>query len=263
MAWRLALLYRDPRTDHEKTLVAWYTERKQQLERSLAATIQNGEYVTESDPVKVFIREWTLWAVQLIPSWRRHLEKGPRADGMARYQYCKGLPFLADLGGGVLLPQVYAASIRTGKVSFTDDLIFDSSKAGLFQLLLLPDTLEEAIELQCSIEDTGRISGGLVVSQEVTTIVQTSKVLYDAGKSVPPGVVRLATAEEFAADMVLCKNRPPPIYYDEYRIQKELKGNKFAIVRSDRFVFAACVTRDELYNALQRLPTALQLGPPS
>ena len=49
LAWRLGHLYHSPRTDHRKVLEGWYTERKQQLEQSLAATIRNGEFATSSE----------------------------------------------------------------------------------------------------------------------------------------------------------------------------------------------------------------------
>lgn len=93
LAWRLAILPRNSQSiNHDKVLTAWYAERKQQLERSLAATIQDGAYVTESDPWKPFVRDWYLWAIQLVPGWKRDLEKGPRNDGMIRYRYQPGMP---------------------------------------------------------------------------------------------------------------------------------------------------------------------------
>jgi 2-polyprenyl-6-methoxyphenol hydroxylase-like FAD-dependent oxidoreductase len=75
LAWRLAILSRNSQSaNHDKVLAAWYAERKQQLERPLTATIQNGAYVTESDPWKVFVRDWYLWSIQLVPGWKRDLE---------------------------------------------------------------------------------------------------------------------------------------------------------------------------------------------
>ncbi|CBF75733.1 predicted protein [Aspergillus nidulans FGSC A4] len=63
LAWRLALLCRQSTLDsprHEAVLKNWYLERKQQLEKSLALTIRNREFVTE------------------IPSWQRQLRLGHR-----------------------------------------------------------------------------------------------------------------------------------------------------------------------------------------
>ena len=59
LAWRLALLCRQSTLDsprHEAVLKNWYLERKQQLEKSLALTIRNREFVTECNPLKIFLR---------------------------------------------------------------------------------------------------------------------------------------------------------------------------------------------------------------
>jgi hypothetical protein len=141
LAWRLAILSRNSHSaNHDKVLAAWHAERKQQLERSLAATIQNGAYVTENDPWKTFVRDWYLWAIQLVPGGKRDLEKGPRKDGMIRYQYQSGMPFLPQYGGGVCFPQVYCAGLdgaqNVGQVVFTDDLIYGPLKEGLWFWLI-------------------------------------------------------------------------------------------------------------------------------
>lgn len=61
LAWRLAVACRPTFTNYEALLAGWYTERKQQLERSLAATVENGGYVTEGNKLKTFVRDWKLW----------------------------------------------------------------------------------------------------------------------------------------------------------------------------------------------------------
>ena len=249
LAWRLRMLHQEPTADHLQILRAWYLERKQQLERSLAATIQNGEYVTERDPFKVFIRDWSLWFQQLIPSWRRHLEKGPRAFGMAKYNHAEGLPFLPS--GGLLLPQVYARDFRSSKVAFSDDLIFPESKRGLLQLLVLPDSAEEARQMLQELRNIPRSKH--VLADEATILIQRevvdpSKVQLD-GDTV---VARVATGDEFA-ESELCRNRPRPLYFDPYRISKELPSMKFVLVRPDRFVYAACRDRKELAEAVDGL----------
>jgi hypothetical protein len=260
LAWRLALLHRRPTINHEAILTAWYSERKQQLERSLAATIQNGAYVTESDPVKVFIREWYMWAVQLIPSWKRELQKGARAQGMTRYRHSPGLAFVGDSVGGLLLPQVYAFNFRTNKVEFTDDLIFPEDNAGLFQLLILPDKPAEVEPLTRGLEQINGLSDGLLVAEEATVIIQSTKASISAkDMSIPQQLARIATGDEFAADPILCKNRPPPIGYDELRLRKEVGGKKYVVLRPDRFVFAACDTLAELKQSVSKLSGALHL----
>lgn len=259
LAWRLALLYRKPEANHVNILRKWYVERKQQLERSLASTIQNGEYVTQQDPLKAFVRDWSLWLMQLVPSWRRELEKGPRAQGMIRYRHQAGLPFLPDGHGGMLFPQVYVWDFRTGRVNFSDDLIFSCEKKGLFQLVLLPQSLDEAEELLAATQDVSS-HDHFLLSDEATALIQdchtnlpTKHRLSVSGAAV----ARVATGEEFAADSVLCRGRPEPKHYDPFRISKELPGMKFVMVRSDRFVYAACRTSRELQSLLDGLSEVL------
>ncbi|KEF60384.1 uncharacterized protein A1O9_01944 [Exophiala aquamarina CBS 119918] len=260
LSWRLALLHRKPEADHDQLFTAWYMERKQQLEKSLAATIVNGEYVTESDPVKVFIREWYMWAVQLVPSWRREIQKGPRAAGMTRYRYENGFPFIRNMHGGINLPQVYACDLKTRQLSFTDDLLFSPWKKGLFQLLILPDSIEELEELKDDLGDIDAISNGFVRADEATVIIQStdSRLSLD-GRQYDQIVTRLATADEFAADPLLCKNRPPPIGYDEWRLGREVKNKKFVVLRFDRFTFAVCDTSAQLKEAVGRIERVLHL----
>ena len=261
LSWRLALLHRKPTTDYQKLLTSWYNERKQQLEASLAATIVNGEYVTASDPIKVFIREWYMWAVQLVPSWRREIQKGTRAAGMTRYRHAKGFPFIPELDGGFNLPQVYAYDLRTKALAFSDDLLFHPGKKALFQLLILPDSLEEASSLMKDLHEIDLISEDFICADEATVIVQsTDSRLSLNGQENDQVIARLATAVEFANDPLLCKNRPPPILYDEWRLKKDVKDKKFVVVRYDRFTFAACNTKAELMETVSRIPRTLHLS---
>ncbi|KIV79074.1 hypothetical protein PV11_06661 [Exophiala sideris] len=259
LAWRLSLLHRHRKADHEQILTAWYTERRQQLEKSLAATIRNGEYVTESDPVKVFIRDWYMWAIQLIPSYRKEIELGARAAGMTRYRHSEGLPFIPEMEGGVLLPQVYAYSFKTEKICFTDDLIFTPDKTGLFQLLILPDDVADLDVLMNVLDSVDDISPDLMRCEEATILIQSTKILPGSISIPRQEIARLATADEFAADPALCRSRPPPIGYDEQRLQKEIKGKKFVILRQDRFIFAACDTSEGLKEAARRLAASFTL----
>jgi hypothetical protein len=41
-------------------------ERKQQLEKSLAATVENGNFCNERNPIKIFFRNCYLWTCQLF-----------------------------------------------------------------------------------------------------------------------------------------------------------------------------------------------------
>jgi hypothetical protein len=269
LAWRLAVLSRNSQSaDHERVLAAWYAERKQQLERSLAATIQNGAYVTESGPWKAFWRDWYIWALQLVPSWKRDLEKGPRKDGMIRYQFQSGMPFLPQYAGGNCFPQVYSSGLdgaqNAGQVAFTDDLIHAPIKEGLFQVVILVDRVDEVGTAVRALTGLSRLSRGLVREDEATIFVHDFKAKlpidwkFEVGQMVQ--LARIATAAEFAADERLCRNRPAPKYYDAYRMKREVHGKQFVIIRPDRFVYAACSNMEELQRAVKSMPQALTIS---
>lgn len=260
LAWRLAILSRGETYNYEELLKAWYSERKQQLEKSLATTVHNGRLVTERSVLKAFIRDWILWAVQLVPSWRRELEKGPRAEGFTRYRYESGFAFVP--GGGSLLPQVYAVNLQDTSVLFSDDMIFAPWKIGTFQLVILVDAIEEAADALNELGDVVELSGGLILEDEATVIVQDT--MQEMKTSLRHKcLIRLATSDEFAADPLLCKNRPAPRYYDPFKMRKELGSRRFVIVRPDRFLYANCSGQDELGNALKALAEALHQKRPS
>ncbi|KAH9844686.1 putative monooxygenase [Teratosphaeria destructans] len=270
LAWYLELVCQPGSTDHASLLKSWYSERKQQLEKSIAATVQNGAYVTERDPIKIFLRDTYLWLVQLVPSWRRQLEKGPRAEGMTRYSYEDGMLFLPNLHGGWQFPQVYCTrvtdvvgDVAKAPIYFTDDVIFDVHKRGLLQLVVIiqhPREMDPSRELSA----VDAWSDGHVLASEATHIIQ--KTAMDLGPSPASqgansigrdGVVRLASAEEFAASP-LCVGRPEPRYYDPYWIQTAVEGRRYVLLRKDRFVFAACNDLAELKYALQQLQPMLR-----
>lgn len=251
MAWRLALLCRtQPQKSqwHEEVLSGWYEERKQQLERSLAATIANGKFVSESNPLKILIRTVYLWFVQMVPSWRDDLRRGQRKNGMVRYEHSSDkLPFLPNYKGGVCLPQVYCKAVGNpdGDVLFTDDIIFDSQKQGLLQLIVYLKDVNELPIARVDIMDIDDHSNGEIRASEATFLIEESSAqLSDAA----PNVFRLATAGEFEKSP-LCEGRPAPRFYDLHCLAKELRGRKFVIVRPDRFIFAACYTKEELWDA--------------
>lgn len=200
-----------------------------------------------------------MWAIQLVPSWKKELQKGARAQGMTKYRYGPGLGFVGEMGGGLLLPQVYVFNFRTEGVEFTDDLIFSPNKKGIFQLLILPNTVDEVEGLTRGLEKITDISGGLLLSEEASIIIQSTKVSSSVrGTSNQQQLSRLASGDEFATS-ILCKNRQPPVGYDELRLQKEVGGKKYIILRPDRFVYAACDTGRDLQKAVVRLSEALHL----
>ncbi|KAK0262738.1 hypothetical protein LTR35_017666 [Friedmanniomyces endolithicus] len=260
LAWRLAHLIREPHTDHVELLRGWYVERKQQFEHSLASTIRNGEFVTNGDPWKASLRDWMLWSVQLLPNWRRHLEKGSRADGMIRYRHEEGLPFVQGLGGGLNLPQVYAMDFATDQVVFTDDLIFAPFKKGLFQLLALVDNSDKIHAALQQIQGVADLTSSRVREDEATVLVHDLHAEYQNATPSQVQIARIASGEEFAADARLCRNRPVPRYYDPMRIRKEVGINTaFLVLRPDRFVYASCSNRKELWKSLEALAIALHI----
>ncbi|KAE8315350.1 hypothetical protein BDV41DRAFT_563072 [Aspergillus transmontanensis] len=246
LAWRLALLCRNqvPRSRlHEKVLRSWYIERKQQLEKSLASTIENGRFVTESNPLKIFARGVYLWLIQLVPSWRHELSLGRRKEAIMQYEYSEGLLFLPRFNGGLSFPQVYCKALSNeSEILFTDDVIFGPHKKGLFQLVVYVKSLDEVPPSRDIVADIDDMSNGEILASEVTFIIE------DLGcQEIGTGdsVYRLATGEEFARSP-LCERRPEPAFYDRFQLSKALKGMRFAVVRQDRFIFAACDTREDL-----------------
>ncbi|KAE8374197.1 hypothetical protein BDV26DRAFT_296196 [Aspergillus bertholletiae] len=265
LAWRLALLCRHQASGspamHENILRGWYLERKQQLEKSLASTIENGRMVTEGSPFIIFLRRCYLLLLHLIPSWRNELRLGRRKDGLIRYQHSPGLPFQPNFNGGLCLPQVYCklAGDSKGQVFFSDDVIFSAQKATLFQLLVYVKDESELTPAGQMISDIDEISKGEICSNEVTFLVEGHKggSMSMGNRSLP--VFELASASDFACSS-LCHGRPEPQHYDPYQLGKAVEGRRFIIVRPDRFVYAACDSKEDLDKAISSLVKYLQ-GP--
>ncbi|KAJ5281310.1 hypothetical protein N7478_006682 [Penicillium angulare] len=235
LSWRLAVLCRPQYQGsnfHEKVLMAWYKERKQQLEMSLALTVQNGEFVTESNALKIFMRDMYFWLIQLVPSWREELNLGPRKDGMIRYEHSQGFPFIPEFNGGVCLPQVYCKSIgglnEPGGICFTDDVIFNPRKTGLFQLLIYLKSTTEIQSAQEIAADIDDMSNGEVRAGEMTILVEDMECKQYGGAEIDSRqgeIYRLTTGDEFARSP-LCKGRPEPKFYDPYYLGKQLEGTR-------------------------------------
>ncbi|KAL6862547.1 hypothetical protein ACO1O0_002781 [Amphichorda felina] len=263
LAWRLRLATRqrsdstyhqDTKMDHRKLLEGWYSERKQQLDASLRLTIMNGAVVTESDSLKIFLRDWYLWLVQLIPSWKRQIQLGTRGDGLIQYQWeeGRGMAFVPSLGGGGCFPQVYATRVHgTGEVLFTDDIIFSPSKKGLFQLFVLIKTVAEYDELKNPLAGIEETTNGVLVMDEAS--IFSEDLTGPLGSPIGDrDVYRFATEDEFASSP-LCAGRPRPVGYDHHLMVEAARGNKFIVLRPDRFVFAACGTTEELHEVAGRI----------
>ena len=150
LAWRLKITCTENTKNYGKLFDGWYRERKQQLDKSLAATIVNGRLCTEANTWMFAFIKVLLRLIQLIPAGRHWLELGPRREGMTRYKWQDGLPFLPTFNGGISLPQVYCAPIDPDstdlQVTFTDDAIFRPDKEGLFQIVVLLRSFSELDE---------------------------------------------------------------------------------------------------------------------
>lgn len=141
---------------------------------------------------------------------------------------------------------------------FTDDVIFQKSKKGMFQLVVLLESLADLEATRNSLHGIDKLSGDYVLAEEATFIVQASEV-KGIRADIGNDVFRLATAEEFAATKSLCKDRPAPQYYDMFRMKKDLHGNSFAIVRPDRFLYAACDIVEQLHEICAGIQRTLGL----
>jgi len=184
----------------------------------------------------------------MVPSWRDDLRRGQRKDGMVRYEYSSDrLPFLPKYSGGACLPQMYCKAVGNpdGDVLFTDDVIFGSQKQGLMQILIYLKDLNELPTAQEELMDIDDHSNGEIRAIEATFLIEDpSSQLSNAAHNV----FRLATGGEFEMSP-LCEGRPAPRFYDLGFLAKELMGRKFVIVRPDRFIFAACYNKEELWDA--------------
>lgn len=200
-----------------------------------------------------FIRDWALWAMQYIPSWKHWLELGPRAEGPVQYAHAPGLPFLPDMSGGGCFAQTYcvAASGTESRVFFTDDAIFASSKKCPFQVVALLPDLEALAPTLGELEGIEQVASRLLCFSEATIFVPRTSV--PPGAEGPSGrLYRSATAEEFGRSK-LCYGRPFPRGYNENLMWHSMSGKRYVILRPDRFVFAACNTAAELSATACRL----------
>ena len=254
VSWRLAISCRPGFQNHEKLFEAWYGERKQQLEKSLAATIVNGNFCTESSVSKILVRNWYLWFLQLVPSWRHKLELGQRAEGMTRYTWETGYPFLPNYNGGMTLPQVFCLPYNSEPKQplFTDDVIFGKSKTALFQLLVLLKDPTELRDAKADLAYLRREHEGELKVDEATylvqeTIVSSAKETLDLDLE---GCFRIIKSEK--SNSGIWGDLPDPQGYDGLRLMSEAQGT-YVIVRPDRFVFAVCNSRLELMEASRAL----------
>jgi hypothetical protein len=198
----------------------------------------------------IFIRNWGLWFLQLIPSWKHWLEQGPRGDGPTQYTHSPGMPFMPEFSGGLCFPQTYCISLQTNAgVQFTDDVIF-AEKRTPFQIVVL---LDHPNERDIAVQDLANIKPSplLSPSSEATIFVPRTSCTDQAGTCEYP-LFRSATGDEFARS-ALCKSRPQPRGYHEMLMWQSVGGRRYVVLRFDRFVFAACKDGVELAKAVSHL----------
>jgi len=230
-------------------------ERKQQLEKSLAATVENGNFCNERSPIKIFFRNCYLWTCQLFPSWKHWLELGQRREGLTAYEWAPGMPFIPANGGGKVFPQVFCKpyGARVATPVFTDDVIFSEEKTGLFQLVvLLANTaqMNGAVEDLAALEEKGQSE---LKVDEATFLIDDGSHLVDNRDKQASTVENIHTIiRSKKSDSSVWKGLPDPIGYDGSRMRREVKG-KYVIVRPDRFIYAVCRSRGELINASNAL----------
>ncbi|KAJ5797374.1 monooxygenase [Penicillium pulvis] len=253
LSWRLAIAcLPESKVDYNRLLEGWYLERKQQLDKSLATTVRNGDMVNGNGRVQSFLRDWGLRLLQFVPSWKHKIERGPRGEGATRYVHSPGMPFMPELDGGAYFPQTYCIGLqRDSVVQFTDDVIF-ASRGEPFKIVVL---LDNPSEFDAATRDLDGLNRSRGLSQgETTFFVPRAKCtgILDQvpGDECQRRLFRTASADEFSQSP-LCTSRPAPYGYDESLMFKT--GKRYVILRFDRFVYALCDTKAELEKAATQI----------
>jgi hypothetical protein len=127
------------------------------------------------------------------------LKKGPRKDGMIRYQYQPGMPFLPQYGGGICFPRFYCTGLdgtqNAGRVAFTDDLIYAPLKDGLCQVVVLVDRVDEVGLAVSALAGFSQLSQGPMQDDEATIFMHdlTAKLLAVAKVEVDRSRTRICS----------------------------------------------------------------------
>jgi hypothetical protein len=183
----LALLCGPNPPPYEKVLEDWYLERKQQFERPLAKTLLNTTLINKKGALKIVVRDWALWGIKLLPGWLRPKMK----KVLTRYRKSgTGLPFLEEMGGGKMIPQVFCTRDNGQDVRFADVIIFENKE--LFRLVVLVDGFEE---VEDTAEELVSLGGGegVVCIDEATYFVCSAEALLEKVGNV----YQIVQGEEF------------------------------------------------------------------
>ena len=196
---------------------------------------------------------------------------------MTKYDWAPGMPFLQQYEGGKSFPQVFSAPIDGPAPpipTFTDDTIFAPEKKGLFQIVALLSSTDQLNAARADITQLKSCRSFWILDpSEATFIVHGGASGAASASSLPDkdemrkNIIRVLGADEYVAadrtDDAITKGfpRPPPLFYDPNRIRKDIGYDKvYAIVRWDRFVFAACRNYSELQHAVSMVEVTLKGG---
>lgn len=254
LAWRLSLAL-DPSStsmDASTLFESWQRERKSQIQQALNYTMKIGAILEERNPVKVFLRDWLLWSLQLIPVLRGIIQEQPIES--PRYEYAEGMAFLPNLGGGRAFFQIYCRSLDRPRVMFSDSVIFSAQKKSLFQIVVLASSIEHG-RSECAA--LNRLAVKLHHWKDI--IEESTIVVHDLEANMSDDVdwnservVRPATAAEFG-NSTLCEGRAKPMGYDPFLLRSQHPDKTYVVVRPDIFTFAACADTKELLFALEEM----------
>lgn len=173
---------------------------------------------------------------------------------MVKYQHQIGMPFMPEFGGGVCVPQVFCKRFdqANSAIMFTDDVVIKCTRGrGLFQLVVYVTSVSELAGAKEAMKDIEEISQGEFKPADTTYLVEEGdNASSDSAKEDLSTVFQIASGDDFAASP-LCRGRPPPYFYDPKRLGGETGGNRFLVVRPDRFLFAACSTKEDLEKVVR------------
>ena len=243
LSWRLATALQPADISKHPTplLDGWEAERKDQITRVLKFTMERGAIFDESNPVKIFCRDWLLWLLQRTPIVKGIMNEEGKT--LPEYKYNLGMSFL-PIQGGKTFSQVFLRQ-ADGRLTFSDDLIF-GQKRSLFQLVVLahgPDEVEDAAK---ELQKMSYLSQEMV--DEASYIIQDLKVVKLKVNDLR--VARVGSMDEFNSSP-LCHFRKAADGYDPYLWASQHRGKRYIIVRPDRFLFSASKDMSELATALK------------
>jgi len=144
----------------------------------------------------------------------------------------------------VFLPQIHLW--QNNIHAFSDDVIFAKGKTGIFQIVVLIDTVQEARirEAELASAELEQLSNGLINTSETTYIVHKEK----PSGSVPNNFVFAMSLSEYDRMGIT----PQLTGYTKDRIRQEFPWKKFVVVRPDRYTFGTAIAADGVQNIAKR-----------